>query len=133
MKVIISVLLGILSLTNTASAELYMHNGSLVELNVEGAIVFVVYSQPSPMMIKVGAQEGAPAFDGAISRRTGEIGGNAYKYASRCGHFPFAVTGRFRDTSWSILNLKGMVPIVNVTNCRVTGYVPISLQYARPE
>jgi hypothetical protein len=81
------------------------------------------------MIISLGAVPGSPVFEGAISRRTDDISGKAYKYAAHCGRFPFLVSGRFNNPSMSALRLRGSIPLINMRTCRVTGYTAVTLEF----
>jgi hypothetical protein len=111
----------------------YFHNDSNVVMKLEGAVITITYLYPSSQMTSLGAEKGSPVFEGAISRKTDDISGNAYKYAGRCGRFPFLVSGRFADNAMSSLHLKGSAPIVDSHNCRVTRYAPVDLEFHVPE
>jgi hypothetical protein len=113
--------------------HIYNHDGSLVLVHHARAEVSISYIQPTQTMVALGVEKNSPAFVGGMNMKTGEIEGIAYKYAGLCDHFPFKVTGYFTGADEWVLKLRGNAPVINSNTCEVVRYVPVILDYHRPE
>jgi hypothetical protein len=111
----------VLAFTVPGYGQTYSHNGSAVDVKLEGAVVTIEYRNPSKGAYAVGAVPGTKIFEGAISRRTDHISGLAFHLAGFCGAHPYQAAGRFGNSE-DILVLQGAPPVVNPRTCRVTGY-----------
>lgn len=94
----------------------WTHNGSVMRLEVFGDQYVFRYDAPRVGMIEAGAISGSVMFEGSADES--QIGGTAYIFASRCGTFPYRVTGTWSTTRR--ITMRGQAPQVNRATCRIT-------------
>jgi hypothetical protein len=114
-----------LSYAQEEPALLWNHNGSSVNLVAQGRSRKFFYDQPRSGMLSAGARSGSMIFDGEAVGQ--QYRGTAYIFTSRCGQFPYPVTGPILD-DYRRVELRGQAPRVD-DNCHITGYIDDLLEF----
>jgi hypothetical protein len=112
-----SLLLASLAAPVTARS-LWEHNGSLVELQTDGAEQSLRYFRPRASLRKAGVTNGSVLF---IGKKTGNrFSGRAHLFSRQCGAVAYDVKGSLSEDSRR-LTLAGRAPTRNA-QCQVVGH-----------
>jgi Aspartyl protease len=104
---------------------LWEHNGSILYLVVNGSSRELYYQEPRQGMVEAGARPGSLLFHGKSVR--GKYIGTAFIFNSRCGQYPYPVSGPILD-SYDRVVLTGRAPRV-AADCSVEGYFEDTLDF----
>jgi hypothetical protein len=102
-----------------ASAPIWAHNGSLMELEADGAARAFRYFEPREGLQRVGIETGTVLFTG--QKHDNSYSGTAYTFTSRCGKFPFRVSGPVSSDSLTV-KMSGQKPRIDPRSCSVLGH-----------
>src|SRR5262249_18408502 len=75
---------------------LWEHNGSILYLVANGSSRKLYYKEPRPGMVEAGVHPGSLLFHGKSVR--GKYVGTAFVFSSRCGQYPYPVSGPILDS-----------------------------------
>ena len=98
---------------------LWEHNGSIVYLVANGSSRELYYKEPRQGMVEAGARLGSLLFHGKSVR--GKYIGTAFIFNSRCGQYPYPVSGPILD-SYERVVLTGRAPRIAADAARGRGY-----------
>jgi hypothetical protein len=104
---------------------LWEHNGSVLYLVASGSSRELFYKEPRPGMVEAGARSGSLLFRGKSVR--GKYIGTAFVFNSRCGQYPYLVSGPILD-SYERVVLTGRAPRI-APDCSVEGYFEDTLDF----
>ena len=104
---------------------LWEHNGSILYLVVNGSSRELYYQEPRQGMVEAGARPGSLLFHGKSVR--GKYIGTAFIFNSRCGQYPYPVSGPILD-SYERVVLTGRAPRI-AADCSVEGYFEDTLDF----
>ena len=104
---------------------LWEHNGSIVYLVANGSSRELYYKEPRQGMVEAGARLGSLLFHGKSVR--GKYIGTAFIFNSRCGQYPYPVSGPILD-SYERVVLTGRAPRI-AADCSVEGYFEDTLDF----
>jgi S1-C subfamily serine protease len=110
-----------------ASDATWSHNGSLMQVSVEGEARTITYLQPRPGMVEAGAKSGDVVFVGKIEG--GRLAGTAFLFSKKCGRISYLVAGT-ESVSGTEIVLQGRAPRVS-TNCQVISTSPDELIFEK--
>ena len=111
-----------------STGAVWLHNGSTMRLEANGAERRFVYDTPRPGMIAAGVKRGDVLFEG---RRDGNVyAGSAAIFSRRCGRLTFPVRGSVASDQRSV-TLEGQAPQV-ADDCSVRGHRADSLTFELP-
>ena len=102
-----------------AAAPIWAHNGSLMELEADGAARKFRYFEPREGLQRVGIESGTVLFAG--QKNDNSYSGTAYTFTSRCGKFPFRVSGPV-SSDLSTVKVTGQKPRIDARSCSVVGH-----------
>ncbi len=111
---------------NSQSNIIWNHNNSKMKIDIVNNTINIYYSQPRQAMLDAGAKPNDLLVNGTIQNN--QITGTARIFAGRCGQFTYPVTGNIFNNGREI-SLNGQAPVVNLSNCQVTRYVPDPLSF----
>lgn len=104
------------SVSSAAGSSRWLHNGSILVLEVKGYSWQLFYEVPRAGIRKAGAEQGTLLLDGRAEG--GVVAGVAYVFAGRCGSFPYKIAGRMKRDGRRV---SGQSPTVDPSTCRVSG------------
>ena len=104
---------------------LWEHNGSILYLVANGSSRKLYYKEPRPGMVEAGVHPGSLLFHGKSVR--GKYVGTAFVFSSRCGQYPYPVSGPILD-SYERVVLTGRAPRI-AADCSVDGYFDDTLDF----
>jgi hypothetical protein len=105
---------------------LWLHNGSIVCLTVNGDARSFYYAKPRAGMIEAGAKPGDLLFSGKAVGM--QYVGRAYIFAGQCGKFAYEVRGNILN-DYRQVELQGQAPRVD-GNCNIIGQVKDTLGFS---
>ena len=108
------------------STIVWNHNNSKMKIDMVNNTINIYYIQPRQAMLDAGAKPNDLLVNGTI--QSNQITGTARIFAGRCGQFTYPVTGNIFNNGREI-SLNGQAPVVNLSNCQVTKYVPDPLSF----
>ena len=111
---------------NSQLTIVWNHNDSKMKIDMVNNTINIFYIQPRQAMLDAGAKPNDLLVYGTI--QSNQITGTAKIFAGRCGQFFYSVTGNIFNNGREIL-LNGQAPVVNLSNCQVTKYVPDPLSF----
>jgi hypothetical protein len=104
---------------------LWEHNGSILYLIANGSSRELYYREPRQGMVEAGARPGSLLFHGKSV--SGKYIGTAFIFNSRCGQYPYPVSGPILD-SYERVVLTGRAPRI-AADCSVEGYFEDTLDF----
>lgn len=105
----------------------WMHNGSVMRLEADGARRRFLYEAPRPGMREAGAKRGTVLFAG--ERQGNRYAGTAYVFARGCAPFPYRVEGPISVDERRVV-MRGAAPRVR-KGCAAQGTIADRLAFER--